>query len=154
MSARPNAVLCVGAAVRRDDRVLLVRQAAGHALAGQWSIPWGFVDPGESPRDAAVRETLEEAGVHVEVEGIVGVQVLPEPSWLGLVLLCRHVSGEPRGDGREVDVAGFFGADQLRALGGDIEPWCAWVVARVMAEQHRLMPLADGHPYLPHDGFF
>jgi ADP-ribose pyrophosphatase YjhB (NUDIX family) len=45
MSARPNSVLCVGAAVRRDDRVLLVRQAAGHALAGQWSIAPGFVDP-------------------------------------------------------------------------------------------------------------
>jgi 8-oxo-dGTP diphosphatase len=154
MSARPNSVLCVGAAVRRDDRILLVRQAAGHALAGLWSIPWGFVDEGESPREAAVRETLEEAGVHVEVAGLIGVQVLPEPSWLGLVFLCEHVSGEPRGDGREVDAAEFFAEEHLRELGTHIEPWCAWVVRRVMENEHRLIPLAETQPYAPRDGFF
>ena len=40
MSVAETAV-CVGAVVRRDDSVLLVRQSPGHSLAGQWTIPWG-----------------------------------------------------------------------------------------------------------------
>lgn len=64
----------VGAVVQRDDKVLLVRQAAGHPLAGQWTVPWGRVEDGESPVAAAVRETREEGGVLVTVDGLLGVQ--------------------------------------------------------------------------------
>lgn len=50
------------AAIIRDDqgRVLLVRTTAGH-----WSLPAGAIDPGESPREAVVRETREETGLEV-----------------------------------------------------------------------------------------
>ena len=33
--------LYVGALVQRRSKVLLVRQASGHDLQGQWTIPWG-----------------------------------------------------------------------------------------------------------------
>jgi ADP-ribose pyrophosphatase YjhB (NUDIX family) len=59
----PRNVVCVGAVVLQGERVLFVRQAQGHTLEGQWSIPWGIVDPGESPDAAALRETREESGV-------------------------------------------------------------------------------------------
>ena len=81
----PRWVLCVGAVVLRDDRVLWVRQAKGHSLEGQWSIPWGFVDVGEGAEEAAVRETLEEAGVHIEVSGLLGAQDLRTEGWIALV---------------------------------------------------------------------
>jgi 8-oxo-dGTP pyrophosphatase MutT (NUDIX family) len=50
------------AAVIKDDqgRVLLVQTRAGH-----WSLPAGAIDPGESPRQAVVRETREETGLEV-----------------------------------------------------------------------------------------
>lgn len=45
----PDTVVCVGAVVRKRGRVLLVRQAAGHPLAGQWTIPWGRIDDPTNP---------------------------------------------------------------------------------------------------------
>ena len=77
-------VICVGTVVRRADEVLLVRQSAGHSLEGQWTIPWGQLGQGESPSAAALRETEEEGGIVAEVEGLLGVQELPEP-WLGMI---------------------------------------------------------------------
>lgn len=59
----PRMVVCVGAVVLQGERVLFVRQAQGHPLEGQRSIPWGIVEPGESPDAAALRETQEESGV-------------------------------------------------------------------------------------------
>ena len=41
--------------------------------SGAWELPGGRVDVGESAGEAAVREVLEEAGVHVLVTGIVGL---------------------------------------------------------------------------------
>ena len=34
-------VVCIAAVVRKADRILLVRQAPGHSLQGQWTVPWG-----------------------------------------------------------------------------------------------------------------
>ena len=55
--------VCVGAVILQDKRVLFIRQAEGHSLAGQWSIPWGIVDHEETPEDAVLRETYEEVGL-------------------------------------------------------------------------------------------
>ena len=49
----------------------IVRDGEGHVLVlqkaedGGWSLPAGAIDPGESPRDAVVRETAEETGLAV-----------------------------------------------------------------------------------------
>ena len=37
--------------------------------SGKWSIPKGFIDPGDNARDTAARETEEEAGLHGRVVG-------------------------------------------------------------------------------------
>ena len=48
----------VGAIIIEADRVLLVKR--GHPpLAGEWSIPGGGLEVGETMREAAVREALE-----------------------------------------------------------------------------------------------
>ena len=39
----------------------------------RWALPGGGMDPGESIDQAAVRETKEEAGIDVEVTGVVGL---------------------------------------------------------------------------------
>jgi 8-oxo-dGTP pyrophosphatase MutT (NUDIX family) len=48
--------------VTEDDRVVMVRQWRHGARALTLEIPGGIVDPGESPAEAAARETLEETG--------------------------------------------------------------------------------------------
>ena len=52
--------------------VLLIQRGYGHEK-GKWSLPGGFVDPGERSKHAAYRETKEETGLVVEVVSMVMV---------------------------------------------------------------------------------
>jgi ADP-ribose pyrophosphatase YjhB (NUDIX family) len=45
----PGIIVCVGGVVLQEGRMLFVRQAPGHSLEGQWTIPWGFMETGETP---------------------------------------------------------------------------------------------------------
>jgi 8-oxo-dGTP diphosphatase len=100
----PDAPLIgVGAIIIEDDRVVLVKRA--HApLLGEWSIPGGMLEVGETLRQAAVREVLEETGLHVEVGELLGVfdrivRDADERTLYHYVLidfLCRRIGGEPQ----------------------------------------------------------
>jgi 8-oxo-dGTP diphosphatase len=65
MTPRPE--VCVGAIAVDNDCLLLVRRGRGPA-AGEWSVPGGRVEGGETLAEAVVRELLEETGV----EGVCG----------------------------------------------------------------------------------
>lgn len=60
--ARP--ILGVGAIIFRDSAVLLAERA-GPPMQGQWSLPGGVVETGETLLEALTREVLEETGLHV-----------------------------------------------------------------------------------------
>ena len=145
--------VCVGAVALNGRRALFVRQAAGQSLAGQWSIPWGVVEPAETPEVAAVRETEEEGGVRVAVEGLLGVQNLPQEGWLGVVFLCRHLSGAPAPDGVETDRAAYLSLDEMAALGEPFEPWSAWLARRVLRGEYRLILPEGDNPFQPRLAF-
>jgi mutator protein MutT len=62
----------VGAVIIDGDRVLLVKR--GHApLKGEWSLPGGAVELGETLEEAVVREVLEETGLQVAVGPLVEI---------------------------------------------------------------------------------
>lgn len=67
----PPPELCVGAVVVNDDALLLVRRGRGPA-AGQWSVPGGRVEAGETMAEAVVREVAEETAVSVVCEQLIG----------------------------------------------------------------------------------
>ena len=91
--------------VQREQDLLVIRRRAGRYLGGQWDIPGGTVEPGESAAEAAVRETIEEAGLVV----IPGEK---RPSWR------RGREGEISGPGLgRGGVGGFDGADWCGAPG-------------------------------------
>src|SRR5688572_24334325 len=56
----------VGVIVVRDGKVLLI-QRGREPGKGLWAVPGGMVDLGETSREAAAREALEETGLHVAV---------------------------------------------------------------------------------------
>ena len=65
-------VIGVGAVIVQDGRVVLVRR--GHEpLAGQWSLPGGGVELGETLEEAVVREMREETGLEVDVGPVIEV---------------------------------------------------------------------------------
>ena len=53
---------CVGVICFRADDVLLIRRA-NPPRAGEWSLPGGRIEPGETEQAAALRELMEETGV-------------------------------------------------------------------------------------------
>ncbi len=107
----------VGVLVAEDGRLLLVRRRMKPQL-GKWSIPAGFLDHGEDPEATAVREALEETGLTVKVEGLVGVYTNPPEEGgasIFILYLARRVAGEVMA-GDDADAAAFFGLDELPEL--------------------------------------
>ena len=65
-------IVGVGAVILDGDRVLLVRRGR-EPLKGQWSIPGGAVESGETLEAAIAREVRAETGLDVEIGGVVTV---------------------------------------------------------------------------------
>ena len=113
--------LDVRLAIFQEDRVLLVRERSD----GCWAMPGGYVDIGDSPAEAAARETSEEAGLEARVLRLVGVfdnRCRPEgPAHLfhihKLVFTGQLVDpdAQPRGQGETTD-AGFHAISALPEL--------------------------------------
>jgi len=72
-------VCAVGAIVLEKGEVLLVRRDHAPAL-GQWSLPGGRVEWGETLREAVAREVREETGIEIDVEGLAGIaeRIVPD----------------------------------------------------------------------------
>jgi len=62
----------VGAVIAHQGRVVIV-QRGSEPLKGQWSIPGGALEIGETLRQCAVREALEETGLQVEAGEVLEV---------------------------------------------------------------------------------
>jgi mutator protein MutT len=60
----------VGAIIFRENSVLLVQRGREPSL-GQWTLPGGLVELGESLEEAVRREVMEEVGLNVEVKNLV-----------------------------------------------------------------------------------
>ncbi|QIS17158.1 NUDIX domain-containing protein [Nocardia terpenica] len=57
--------LVVGAIIRFDGKVLLLRRPADDFMGGIWELPSGKVEPGEALDQALIREVKEETGLDV-----------------------------------------------------------------------------------------
>ena len=113
----------VGAVIIDNAHVLLVKR--GHEpLAGEWSIPGGILELGETVREGVAREALEETGLTVEPLELLGVfdrvvRDLDERTLYHYVLidfLCQRVSGELCAAG-DVDEARWFSRSEERRVG-------------------------------------
>jgi ADP-ribose pyrophosphatase YjhB (NUDIX family) len=119
-------VVGIGGVVIENDRVLLIRRGA-EPLRGQWSIPGGTLELGESLQEGVAREMLEETGLEVRVLDVIEVfdriyvhegDELSNPPrgprfhYVIIDYLCERISGEPRAASDVTDVA-FAREDEL-----------------------------------------
>jgi 8-oxo-dGTP diphosphatase len=112
----------VGAVIVTDGRALLIRRGQA-PLLGEWSLPGGVLECGETLREAAIREAGEETGLVVEVGEMLGVYERVIRSEDGRVryhyvlidFLCRSVGGELKAGSDAADV-GWFSREELPAL--------------------------------------
>ncbi len=89
-------VPCVGVVCWRDDEVLLIRRGRPPRL-GEWSIPGGKVEWGETLAVAALRELREETGVEAELGALVEVYEIVEPDFHYVLIdyAARWLGGDP-----------------------------------------------------------
>jgi 8-oxo-dGTP diphosphatase len=114
--------LAVGAIVFRDGRVLLVQRGQPPA-EGEWAIPGGSVEIGETLQQAAQRELLEETGIVIQAGEpcfiFDVIQTDPDGRvrfhYVVIDLLADYVEGFPRAGGDAAD-ARWVSADELAGL--------------------------------------
>ncbi len=100
--------------VSRDGKLALVRRGVEPHL-GRWSFPSGFVDRGERVEDAAVRETLEETGLHVRLTGLVGLYSdTGQP--VALAVYAAEIVCGVLAAGHDAECASFFTIDEMPPL--------------------------------------
>lgn len=108
--------------VARDGRVLLVRRGKGPAT-DPWGFPGGVVELGETVPEAAMRELLEETGIHARPEAVVEVLDVIRRDETGRVkthvvlaaVRMAWLAGDPVAASDAVE-AGWFTLDQIAAM--------------------------------------
>jgi ADP-ribose pyrophosphatase YjhB (NUDIX family) len=115
----PRPVVGVGGVVIADGRALLIRR--GHApLEGQWSIPGGTLEVGETIVEGIERELAEETGIQVRVLDLIEVfeRIFRDKDgkvqyhFVIVDYICEMTGGAARAGGDVVDVA-WAGEEEL-----------------------------------------
>ncbi len=106
-----------------DQGRLLVARPHGRDT---WVAPGGAVDPGETPVDAAIRESFEETGLHIEITGLFGVFGGPDfavdypngdsADYVMTTYTARIIGGSLEPQDGEIAEMRFVDRDELRAL--------------------------------------
>jgi 8-oxo-dGTP diphosphatase len=137
-------VVGVGGVIIENGRALLIRRGC-EPLLGQWSIPGGTLELGESLYEGVARELLEETGIEVRVLDLIEVfdRIYPgtpgaalEPSagpkfhYVIVDYLCERVSGQAHAASDVTDVA-YASEDELERF--ELTPTATRVLRRAFA---------------------
>ena len=117
-----NPLIGVGAVIVEADRVLLIRRGTA-PLLGEWSLPGGVLECGETLREAVVREASEETGLMVNPGEMLGVyeRVIRDEEgkvryhFVLIDFLCHSAGGDLKAGSDAADVR-WFTRDELPAL--------------------------------------
>jgi 8-oxo-dGTP diphosphatase len=122
-----NPLVGVGAVIVENNRVLLVRRGQA-PLLGEWSLPGGVLECGETLRAAVIREAREETGLVVESGEMLGVYeriILSEDGrsedgrvryhYVLVDFLCRPASGDLKAASDAAEVR-WFTREELPGL--------------------------------------
>ncbi len=126
----------IGAVVHDDQgRILLVQRAD----SGIWLYPTGWADVGYSPAEVAVKEVLEETGIHCRPKGVIAVldgmrMGFTRIPLYSTVFLCEATGGELEAHPLETRDVGWFAEDELPAMTVGLSQWGAHAFAAIRGE--------------------
>lgn len=109
--------VAVAALIVQQRKILLV-QRVNEPYRGFWTLPAGFVDAGEDPARAVVRECLEETGLEMRVTALLDLLAGQEHARGAHILIVYRgeiLAGEMK-PGDDADQVGFFDLDELPPL--------------------------------------
>lgn len=112
--AYPRISPAVMVLIEHGDQLLLARSP--HFKPGVFSALAGFVEPGESLEQCAVREVREEVGVEITNLRYFTSQPWPFPNSLMIAYFADYVEGEITPDPTEIEAAGWFSREALPLL--------------------------------------
>lgn len=138
--------------VRFGRRFLVVRESK---YGQRWFLPAGRVEPGEGIFEAAERETLEEAGIPVDVEGILRVEHTPAgdgTARLRVIVVARPRDDSPlksEGDAESLEAAWVTldELDEMPLRHGEVRELFNYVASGEAVVYPRALILEEGTPY-------
>jgi ADP-ribose pyrophosphatase YjhB (NUDIX family) len=107
----PGPKLVAGCLVIDAGRVLLLRRGIMPQI-GRWTFPGGYVDLGETPPQAALRETLEEVGMTVTLGKLLGLYSDPAHP-IAVAVYLAMPGTEPPGLSEEATEVRYFAPDEI-----------------------------------------
>ena len=122
----PAAAVLLERAHDGDTAILLLRRAVEPGF-GDWDLPAGYLDPGESFEQAAVREAREESGIEVELVELTGVYHSAPANAVTAVFRARA------GDASAEVVLDFESSDHAWVPRAEIEGWLPRIAFGSMA---------------------
>lgn len=100
----------------RDKMFLLIKRGIA-PKKGMWASPSGFIEVGETPEEACLRELKEETGVSGKIVKLIGVSRLEDREVYGDMLVVKYLvkvnDEKPAPGGDEVEEARFFNIAEL-----------------------------------------
>jgi ADP-ribose pyrophosphatase YjhB (NUDIX family) len=106
-----NPLNVVGTVPYLGDKVLLCKRNI-EPRWGKWTLPAGFMELGETTAQGAARETDEEAGAQIEMQGLITVLCVPQVNQVHLYYLARLLS-DTFDPGHETIEARLFTEEQI-----------------------------------------
>jgi 8-oxo-dGTP diphosphatase len=108
MGNHRNPLLTVDTVVLCEDKFIVLVKRRNDPYRGSWALPGGFVEYGETVENAAIRETMEETGLEIELDKLVGVYSDPERDPRGHMIsacfLAHKTGGKLKADSDAADV--------------------------------------------------
>jgi len=108
----------VDTVITQSNSVVLIRRK-NPPFKGSWALPGGFVEYGETVELAAIRETKEETGLDIELDGMVGVYSDPHRDPRGhIISICflgHKIGGKLVADTDAADVK-CLGVDEVSRI--------------------------------------
>ena len=117
----------VGVILEKDGKILLIQEGGNFIDTGKWNQPAGWIDVGENPLEAAVREIKEETGLDVTLTALLGVYSLVKqnqatsaqeiPHALKFIFKAQITGGELMQPNEEIADLRWFTPEEIATMG-------------------------------------